>query len=771
MLTNGDFNLGTWTRQTFNGQEYGEIFVPTGWVAWWKEGLPVPHDPENQVGYARPEMKVIPFDSPFVDPPRVFEGRYAVQLFTFWKIHQAGLYQQVQVVRGRRYRFGGYAHAWSAQNDDAHHSLTEGDAWQNMTFTLGVDMHGGTDPWAETVVWGDPAHIYDAYEPLLDIWFTAVGPQATVFVKSDVLWPFKHCDAYLDAFSLIESGPPPECKGLPREDYQRTVHVLPQGTTLERAQEVMAVAYPERQTVGFSPDDAGIGDLSVKNAILWDLTEEQQPVMQDWFDLYYGDTRVQFAGETVTYPDIVDVRDRMAVNMDSPWYPWQQRTFNEITHVFVHHSAGAASSDVATVEAIARYHTSPAGKNRPGICYTYVIGADGTVWYTSGIENVVFSQGSAEHPGDENRFGIGVCLLGSFINGAEPTGEQITSLTRLISYLNNVVGKVLSVWGHKDVIDTQCPGDSWPFKPEWGKPSNVPPDYEFASPNPLGLHVMGGCPAIGTYILETHPRVIKVFDMGSAVYYKSLWPDIITVWRHHTDDNYWYVNHSDQRAAANIWIDHYENKGLAQHLDSVDVIETVNETIGMFTGDQILRSVSFDRIFLEELHRRYPTISGEILTIPVGNPHETEFPLLLPAVEAACRYNGYIGYHAYWTAYPGANWLAEKWIYHAGRWCEMDRIFNAYDYYPRYLFSECGIVYSPSGTGNDMQAHKGWKSCGDFPTYLAQMEIYKQKIDEWNANHQNRALGGTFFSVFGNTWKDFWIGNGDILLMRDAFRI
>ncbi|MCK9601358.1 MAG: peptidoglycan recognition protein family protein, partial [Sphaerochaeta sp.] len=165
---------------------------------------------------------------------------------------------------------------------------------------------------------------------------------------------------------------------------------------------------------------------------------------------------------------ITDLRGALMTNPASPWYPWARRTLSEITTLFVHHSAGVCSSDPQFVENIAAYHCAATGKNRPGICYAYVVGADGTVWQTSDLENVVFGQGSADSPGDENRYGVSVCLLGCFINGAEPTAAQLDSLERLIAHVEGLVGKSLRVWGHKDVINTQCPGDSWPFRPGWG---------------------------------------------------------------------------------------------------------------------------------------------------------------------------------------------------------------------------------------------------------------------------------------------------------------
>ena len=99
------------------------------------------------------------------------------------------------------------------------------------------------------------------------------GPIVTVFLRSITLWPFKHCDAYWDDAVLevlYAPEPEPECLGLPREDYARTVNVIPQDATSERAEEIFAACWANgRQTVTGSYDDAGIGDLTEKTAVLW----------------------------------------------------------------------------------------------------------------------------------------------------------------------------------------------------------------------------------------------------------------------------------------------------------------------------------------------------------------------------------------------------------------------------------------------------------------------------------------------------------------------
>ncbi len=222
LLQNADFEGGSW-RATFNGTEYGEILVPQGWVAFWKEGLPVPHDPANQDGYRRPETKIIQRQPPYLDPLRIHTGNQAWLCFTFYGIHDAGLYQRVEGVEpGTLLRASAWAHAWSSQDDDPHTSTGVGAGpffrleseeassdQQNFTFRVGIDPTGGTDPWAESVVWGEGAHIYNIYAQVPAVEVEAQGTAVTLFLRSSVLWRFKHCDAYWDTVELVSVAPPP----------------------------------------------------------------------------------------------------------------------------------------------------------------------------------------------------------------------------------------------------------------------------------------------------------------------------------------------------------------------------------------------------------------------------------------------------------------------------------------------------------------------------------------------------------------------------------
>lgn len=197
LLANGGFE-GGWRHQGA-----GEVQVPDGWTAWWYEG-PATHDRDNAVGYARPEMKVIRAEPPFLDPPRIFEGEQAAFFFGSFKVVDAGYWQRVPVTPGARLRLSGWGHAWSSHTDsDPRQSQLEtGDDRINASMQLGIDPTGGVLALDNAVIWGAPTYNYDRYAPIQPVEATALADFVTVFVRGRTLWPFKHNDFYFDAIAL-----------------------------------------------------------------------------------------------------------------------------------------------------------------------------------------------------------------------------------------------------------------------------------------------------------------------------------------------------------------------------------------------------------------------------------------------------------------------------------------------------------------------------------------------------------------------------------------
>ena len=202
----------------------GNIFAPPGWTVWFKHGLPVEHDPANTVGWAQPEVRDAWASG---DATRVHSGQKGILFFTFFRIHDGGFFQQVTVEPGAQLRLSAWAHAWSNAQGTEHtddprwsegervgrdhffalEGTTDDGGERNFTFWVGIDPAGGTDPYAEGVVWGRGAHIYNAYRPVPPVEARAQANRVTVFLRSLALWPFKHNDAYWDDAVLEAVGP------------------------------------------------------------------------------------------------------------------------------------------------------------------------------------------------------------------------------------------------------------------------------------------------------------------------------------------------------------------------------------------------------------------------------------------------------------------------------------------------------------------------------------------------------------------------------------
>jgi hypothetical protein len=201
--------------------DIGNIFTPPEWITWFRHAPGTWDQPEVRDAWAAN------------DPLRVHGGQKAMLLFTFFRKHDAGFLQQVSVPAGTRLRLTAWAHAWSnhlaasqgGHVDDPRWSDGAGyqtvawpeasqpqtgdpqqDARSNFAFWVGIDPTGGTDPLANTVVWGPGWHIYNGYAQQLSAEATAQAEQVTVFLRSRTAWGFKHSDAYWDDAELVTVG-------------------------------------------------------------------------------------------------------------------------------------------------------------------------------------------------------------------------------------------------------------------------------------------------------------------------------------------------------------------------------------------------------------------------------------------------------------------------------------------------------------------------------------------------------------------------------------
>ncbi|GAB4450694.1 MAG: hypothetical protein Kow00120_21030 [Anaerolineae bacterium] len=190
----------------FEGAQYEqglpEIKAPEHWTVFWYEGWAT-HDPRNDVGYSRPETRVIRAEPPYLDPPRIYAGESAFQAFAVYRVLDAGLMQTVRVTPGRRVALTAFAHAWSSGQDDAHSSdLVTQDDRDNIAFWVGIDPTGGQNWRSDNVIWSAPTQHYDLYGLVGPVEATAIGDRVTVFLRGRALWPLKHNDLYFDSARL-----------------------------------------------------------------------------------------------------------------------------------------------------------------------------------------------------------------------------------------------------------------------------------------------------------------------------------------------------------------------------------------------------------------------------------------------------------------------------------------------------------------------------------------------------------------------------------------
>ena len=275
-----------------DGESYetdvGNIFTPSGgWLTWFRHDAGTWDQPEVRDAWKS------------LDPNRVRSGEKATLLFSFNRRHDAGFLQQVQVEPGKRLRLTAWMYAWSNHELSGHRDCLDdprcscgvgrhavamaerdapplnGDPWNdavsNALFVVGIDPTGGVDPCAATVVWGDAWYIYNSYCQELSVETEAQAETVTVFLRSTMLWSFKHNDNYIDDAVLVvveDEPPPPEERGKPRIQYERTYVLLPPDADEAWAVTVVDATWDShRWTVGGSADDSAIGDLDYRRVI------------------------------------------------------------------------------------------------------------------------------------------------------------------------------------------------------------------------------------------------------------------------------------------------------------------------------------------------------------------------------------------------------------------------------------------------------------------------------------------------------------------------
>ncbi|MCC7358576.1 MAG: LysM peptidoglycan-binding domain-containing protein [Anaerolineales bacterium] len=179
-----------------------EVQVAQHWSGWWLQPDQDPQHPgacQNCTAWHRPEWREANCGP--VCANRIRSGNNAQKYFTFFSVHDAGMYQQVSgITPGQLLRFSVFMQGWSTNAD---YGLSAGQGTMGMR--VGIDPFGGANAFSPNVIWSPVNDTYDAWG-LYVIEAVAKGGTVTVFTRSTPQWGLQHNDIYVDDASLVVVG-------------------------------------------------------------------------------------------------------------------------------------------------------------------------------------------------------------------------------------------------------------------------------------------------------------------------------------------------------------------------------------------------------------------------------------------------------------------------------------------------------------------------------------------------------------------------------------
>jgi len=206
LLKNGDFESPPpWPMQN----ELGEIRVAPDWRAWYLDQPPSyvtrPYNCDGRDSgcyWTVPEFGDV---QKAAYAYRVHSGDQAQKYFTYGRMHEAGLYQQVSGIQsGAHLRFSIYMQAWMCfEWLDCNYGRVS-DKPSDMHLKVGIDPTGGDNPFSPNIIWSLEQPAWDAWA-LFQVEAIAKNSSVTVYTHSrpDWDWARKNNDVYIDDARLV----------------------------------------------------------------------------------------------------------------------------------------------------------------------------------------------------------------------------------------------------------------------------------------------------------------------------------------------------------------------------------------------------------------------------------------------------------------------------------------------------------------------------------------------------------------------------------------
>ncbi len=276
---NGSFELG-WIDID------GEIQQPNNWIVWYaEEEVDNPFDSTPGAVFRKPEMvHVLKHQLP-PDEQDLFilDGVTTFKMFKDSGSWYGELSQVVTLDKGK-YQFTAniFGDLIKGYDDDNKIWADDPEGRDGLLTISAGDQHGRV--WRIIVPgqWNE-----------FDIEFEANG-ETKLDITIMCPFPLDNAGVFLDDFSLVKlDDPPEECRGAPREQYERTYILLPQGLGADWWQAAAEGTQGKENTIGSSPDDGGIGDLDSRTVRAVNPDWIGTGLTQAWYDEYYPGVQME----------------------------------------------------------------------------------------------------------------------------------------------------------------------------------------------------------------------------------------------------------------------------------------------------------------------------------------------------------------------------------------------------------------------------------------------------------------------------------------------
>lgn len=163
-------------------------------------------------------------------------------------------------------------------------------------------------------------------------------------------------------------------------------------------------------------------------------------------------TETEAAEKKIVVPKVSEFKTFDELEINRVQLKFDDMDIRPYTGAIVIHHAGMTRDRDMTVKEIHDLHVHR--NHWSGIGYHFVIHKDGYIEYGRPLEY------AGAHALSNNEFTVGICLVGNY-NLAIPPEEQLYSAVQLTGALcnkYNIEASDTTIFGHKDLCKTDCPG-------------------------------------------------------------------------------------------------------------------------------------------------------------------------------------------------------------------------------------------------------------------------------------------------------------------------